>query len=188
MHMPVAEGDEYRGIVAESELLDEEPETLLSATAPEQRGGIYVQDESHIYDVLKALTDFQVEVMPVLDGEKRLVGSIGLRSITSHLGEIFAVREAGDVLVIDIPPRSYSPAELGRIVESAGATLLSLYLSRNIELERTQATLRVFAPEMETLIGALESFGYRVSESYVHHPASDVSRRNFDALMKFLNV
>ena len=188
MHLPIAEKGEYYGVVSEIDLLDELPETLLSATHPEQHRSLYIAESSHFYDVLKAFSDYSIDIMPVVDTDQQLVGSIGIRNIMANLGHLFAVREAGDVLVVDIPPRSYSPAELGRIVESAGATLLSLYLNRNVEIERTQATLRVHAPQMETLIAALTRFGYSISESYVHQQANDISRRNFDGLMKFLNV
>lgn len=187
--LPVAEGDIFEGIVTEDDLLNADDPYATVADVPYQRAqNAYVMEDTHFYDILKTATDYRLEAIPVLDPNKRLIGTIGLSNLLTGLSEVFAVQTEGSVLVLDIPPKSYSPAEIGRIVESVDGLLVSLYLTRSSEDGRSQITLKVNVNDLDGLVAAFERFGYRVVERHFHASPSSVQTRNYAALMRMLEV
>jgi acetoin utilization protein AcuB len=186
--LPVVREGVFDGVITEDELLDAPPDTPVSEAYRQRLEQAFVHENSHFYDVLKAVGDYRLEIVPVLDVDKNFIGAISLQSIAANLGTLFAVQETGSILVVEIPPHSYSLAEIGRIVESVGGTVLSFYLSRNDDTDRTRATLRVAINDLTSLTAAFEHFHYHVVESHHAPDTESTYRRNFDALMKYLAV
>jgi predicted transcriptional regulator len=187
-HLPLTEEGVYQGLVREEELMQAEPDDEVRNHTQPRLEAAYALEDTHVFDVLRVATGYHLDVVPVLDTDRNYVGAVGARDLLTGLGNLFSVQSEGSMLVLNIPPRSYSPAEISRIAESSGATVEGMFLSRSNDNEHSQVTLKVSTQDLPSLAAAYERFGYTVAASYHHHAPDSVYKRNYEALMRFLEV
>ena len=186
--LPIVDGRNYVGIVTEDDLLDasdlDQPVGQLHLNPWEST---YIYQGNHIYDAIEIMNKFKLEVLPVLDEEGHFLGVVTIRDLLQYLGHLFAVHEPGGILVLEIPQNSYVPSEIGRIAESADAKVLSLYLSQD-EQRNLLATLKLNIEDLSRVVAAFERFKYKVVRTYHKAAHRDDLQRNYEALLKYLDI
>lgn len=187
--LPIVDEGHYKGLITETDILDgadlEQPITELRFSGWDSA---YIFHENHIYDAIDLMSNFKLEVLPVLDDDHQFLGVITLRDLTRILGELFAVQEPGGILVLEIPAHSYVLSEIGRIAESADAKVLSLYLANLPGTNDLLLTLKLNVEDLTRVSAAFERFDYNILRSYQRvRPMNDYSR-NLDALFRFLDT
>ena len=75
-HLPVVDGHEYLGMVAEDEILDSNQRDLPVTEFLSEHRKPFVTDEQHIYDVLRTITSSEVSAIAVLESNGDFLGSI----------------------------------------------------------------------------------------------------------------
>ncbi|MEO0469627.1 MAG: CBS domain-containing protein [Bacteroidota bacterium] len=188
--LPIVDHGQYKGLVSENDILDA---TDLNQNVGEIRysgwDGAFIHHGNHIYDAIEMMVNYRLEVLPVLDEENVYMGVITLRDMIQVLGRLFAVSEPGGILVLEIPANSYVLSEIGRIVESADAKVLSLYLSSAQPGEPAMLlTLKLNVEDLSRVVASFERFKYKVVRIYHKAAPRDDLRRNLDALMKYLDM
>jgi len=187
--LPVVEEGAYRGLITEEAILDgadlEKPLGQQSLAGSEST---YIFHESHIYDAIDMMTNFRLEVLPVVGDGQEFQGVITLRDVGRLLGNLFAVQEPGGVMVLAIPAHSYVLSEVGRIAESADAKVLSLYLSPLPDSKDMLLTLKLNVEDLSRVVAAFERFDYEIVRTFHRtKPLEDYSR-NLEAFMKYLGI
>ena len=188
--LPIVDDRKYLGLVSEDEILDA-ADLMLSVGKirfTPQREGAYVYEHNHIFEVIAAMNNFDLEVLPVLSPEKVYVGIITLRDIVSRLGTLFALDEPGSIIVLEIPQNSYVLSEIGRIAESDNAKVLSLYISPAQTSDSYWVTLKVNVEDTSKLVASFDRFNYTVVSTYSRKELPQNYQRNLDALMNFLDI
>lgn len=187
--LPVVDDGEFKGIIKEEEILDA-ADLMLSVQHIMHAGweGAYVLEDSFIYDIIGTMTTFKLEVLPVLNEEKRFVGVITIRDVMEQLGKLFAIHEPGGVLVLEIPRNSFVLSEIGRIVESENAQVLSLYLSPAPSQQAYFVTLKLNLEDMSRVVASFERFKYKVVKTFFKVEPLQNYQRNLDALMNYLDM
>lgn len=185
--LPVADDQTYLGLVREVELLEADEEDEVQTHIQHQLDHAFVPESAHLFDVFRVASRQQLDVVPVLGADHSYLGVADIRSLLTAMSELLGVQSEGSMLVLNIPPHSYSPGQIARIAESAGATLESLMLTRGEE-GQTQVTIKVNIQDLQSLAASYERFGYTVAASFHHHTPGSVYERNYQALMRFLEV
>jgi acetoin utilization protein AcuB len=189
----VCEGEQYVGIVHDEALLDFDENELIESVMP-QYGEIFLQDFQHIYEALSILSKHNLQLIAVVNSEKRLLGTVSANEIYKKFSELLGSSEAGSVLVVSLKNRDYSLAEISRLVESDNAKILSSYFSGNThadEIDRENAaklTLKLNRENISSIIATLERFGYMVEAAYAHEPIESLEQERYDMLMRYLSV
>jgi CBS domain-containing protein len=119
-HLPIVNNEQFLGLLSEDDILNndiKEPvgSYQLSLTRP------YVDEESHLYEVLSIMSEFQLSVIPVVDIEKDYLGLIALNDLLSALSRMGSFSEPGGIVVLEMSRINYSLTEISRIVESENA-------------------------------------------------------------------
>ncbi|MFN0201409.1 MAG: CBS domain-containing protein, partial [Bacteroidia bacterium] len=114
--------------------------------------------------------------------EKNYLGVITLRDVVKHLAAMFSVQEEGTILVLSVQHNNYSVSEIGRIVESANARILSLYINEIPDTNRFMVTLKINVVNPERVVAAFERFSYEILMSYFRADAIGDYKRNLDML------
>jgi acetoin utilization protein AcuB len=187
--LPVVDEGTYRGLITEEAILDgADPAAPLGQQHLAGSEGTYISYESHIYDAIDLMTNFRLEVLPVVGDGQEYQGVITLRDIGRLLGTLFAVQEPGGVMVLAIPAHSYVLSEVGRIAESADAKVLSLYLSPLPDSKDMLLTLKLNVEDLSRVAAAFERFDYEIVRTFHRtKPLEDYSR-NLEAFMKYLGI
>ena len=187
--LPVVDAGIFSTMITEEDILDAgDLQATVAKSIHTGWEGAYVVASQHVYDSLAAMVNFNLEIVPVLGEDKAYLGCITLRDLLRYLGTLFAMNERGSVIVVKIPQNGYVLSEIGRIVESADAKVLSLYLSQTSARLPSIATLKLNVEDPSRVVASFERFEYKVIETYHRSEQMENLQRNLDALMNYLDI
>lgn len=187
--LPIVDQGRYLGMVTEDDILEA---TDLSLTVAEIRLGGWesaaIYEDKHIYEAIRLMSMLKLEVLAVLDSNDQFQGIITIRDVLSFLEKLFSIQEPGGVMVVEIPKNGYVLSEIGRIVESTDAKILSLYLSNKPDDTGFIATLKLNVEDLSRVVASFERFDYRVIKTFHRSPQLVDYQKNLDALLNYLDI
>jgi acetoin utilization protein AcuB len=186
--LPLLSEDEYLGLIREEDLLNVEDEEKPINEIGLPRLKAAVTSDAHLYDVVKLLTGFHLQVLPVLDTEGAYTGAILRDTLIDFFAEHEAINAAGGIIVLAINPNNYSLSEIARICESNQVTILKSSIFNNPESGMTEVTLKVNTTELQYVLATFERYEYMVMHVFGDSTASDHLSNRFDLLMNYINM
>ena len=187
-HLPVINDAQYLGVVAEDELLQvrnaEEPIGGLSLTIL----NAFVFQDVHVYDVIRVFHQLQLSVVPVLDYKNNYLGTIDIHSLLDYTSEIYAVKEPGGIIVLEISNRNNSLSHMAQIVEADNAQILSSYIQAFPDSTRVEVTLKINKTELSAIIASFERYDYQVKAVFNSTITDNGTEDRYNSLMNYLNV
>ncbi len=188
VHLPVVENNKLIGVVSEQQLLDaKNTDTIKDLPFP--LINVYVNEHTHLFDVMKKGYESSSSVLPIVDVNENYIGLISPKSILNKLSEFNFVNEVGGIFVIEVEAIQYSLAEIARLVESNRAIILSVASAKiPNDINTLQVTIKVNTLDLTFILATLERYDYRVT--HVFHQAEQISelKNRYDAFMHYLNM
>lgn len=187
-HLPIVNDTQFLGIVAEDELLGlrnvEEPigASALTILNP------FVYQDAHVYDVIRIFHQLQLSIVPVLDYNKNYLGVISIHNLLDYTSEIYAVKEPGGIIVLEINNRNNSLSHMSQIVEADNAQILSSYVQTFPDSTRMEVTLKINKTELSGIISSFERYDYQVKAVFNGTTTDDGTEDRFNSFMNYLNV
>jgi len=149
----------------------------------------YIYENMHIFDAIRAMTVFDLSVLPVINFENFYVGTITFRSIIKHLSEIMPIRETGFYLMFSVPLIDYSPTEIANIIERNEAKLLTLYINDHPNSSRLDVFVKVQTTDIGSVLSSFEKHKYEVTLlNPERNDYDDMLQERFDYLLNFLKI
>lgn len=187
-HLPIVNETQFLGIVTEDELLEirnpEEPIGSLSLTILNP----FVYQDAHVYDVIRVFHQLQLSIVPVLDYKKNYLGIISIQNMLDYTSEIYAVKEPGGIIVLEINNRNNSLSHMAQIVEGDNAQILSSYVQSFPDSTRLEITLKINKTELSGIISSFERYNYVVKAVFNGTMTDDGTEDRYNSLMNYLNV
>ena len=188
-HLPIVNNRVFLGLISDSDIYDmnaaEEPlgNHKLSLMKP------YVFEHQHIYDVIENAARLKLTLVPVLNTNNEYIGVVTQSDLMFQFSELIAAHTPGGIIEIELGIRDYALSEIARIVEDADAKILSLYVSQNTSTDHIKITVKLNRVDVSGVLNAFERYGYSVRSIYVgDSQVDDTTLRNYDSLMKYLDV
>ena len=185
----VSDGDEYKGIVSEGILLDAPDPSQLLSEIIRQHEDVYATEDRHVYELLRIANQFGLRVLPVLDDERTLTGTIVVNEMLERFADLLGVQEKGAVLVLKVAERDYSLSEISRLIESNGTKVLSSFYASPAPFtapDDSRLTLKLNRTNITPIIATLERFGYYIEEAHANDPIESVDQERLDMLLRYL--
>lgn len=188
-HLPIVNNKILLGLITDTDIFDlnkpEEPlgNHQLSLTAP------YVFYNQHIYSVIEIASRLQLSVLPVLNQDKEYLGLITQTDLLKNYAELIAAHTPGGIIEIEMPAYEYSISEIARIIEDADTKVLSFYVNQHEEDGPLKITIKLNREDITPVLRAFDRYDYSVTASYSEKSTVDeVVKKNYDALIRYLNV
>ncbi|MGQ1785471.1 MULTISPECIES: CBS domain-containing protein [unclassified Saccharicrinis] len=188
-HLPIVNNKQLLGLVTDTDIFDlnkpEEPlgNHQLSLTAP------YVTYDQHIYSVIEVASRLQLTVVPVLTNQKEYLGLITQTDLLKNFADLIAVHTPGGIVEIEVPSYDYSISEIARIIEDSDTKVLSFYLNHDEKSDTLKITIKLNREDITPVLRAFDRYDYTVTASYSEHNTVDeIIKKNYDALIRYLNV
>ena len=108
--------------------------------------------------------------------------------MVSVFGNSSIVQDQGGVIEIEMASIDYYLTEITRIVENTGMKILGTYIRNNPDANKIVLTIKLNKQEVESVISALDRFGYTVLASYQAKSEDSDMQSRYDNLMNFLNI
>jgi CBS domain-containing protein len=186
--LPLVHGDEYMGLIQETEMLDwNTPEHALdSGGFAQYRPAVSVA--AHPYDAMRIASEQHLNVVPVIDEGSRYIGSITRDDLLRFITENSGLDHPGGIIILELEPRQYSLSEIARICENEDVTVISSQLTTNRETGKVQVTLKTNRTNLEALVSSFQRREYEVKEVFGAQTGVEDVMDRFRSLMNYINM
>lgn len=187
-HLPIVNETQFLGLIAEEELIEVRDGGQPIGSLPLSLLNPFVYEDTHIYEVIRLFDQLQLSVVPVLDIQKNYRGLVSVNGIIGYVAEIYAVKEYGGIIVLEISNRNNSLAHMAQIVEADGAQILSSYVQSFPESTKLEITLKINKTDLSGIIASFERYSYQVKSVFNGTISDNGTEDRFNSLMNYLNV
>lgn len=186
-HLPIVNNKQLLGLLSEDDILDHDiEEPVGSFRLSMQRP--YVKANDHIFEVIRTMSEFNLTVIPVVDQEDNFLGLISQDDLLKFFANIGSFTEPGSIIVFEMNKQDYSLAEIARIVESENATILSSFITTNLDSLNIDLTIKVNRHDIQGIVKTFERFDYRIKASFQEADYFDTFKDRYQSLMSYLNI
>lgn len=188
VHLPVVKGQEYLGLVSDSVIYDQN-----DASTPLEEMRIaynrpFVYSDSHIYEVMKIISELNLTVVPILDRMENYVGCTTLSEITKIFTNSSSITEPGAIIILDINKVDYSLAQIAQIIEGNDTKILSSYITSSADSNKMEVTLKVNREHIGGVLQTLNRYDYIVKAYFTQNKITDALKNRYDLLLNYLNT
>lgn len=187
-HLPIVNETQFLGLLAEDELIEIRDGELPIGSLPLSIMNPFVYEDTHIYDIIRVFNQLQLSVVPVLDYKKNYLGLISVNNILEYIANIYAVKEYGGVIVLEISNRNNSLAHMAQIVEADNAQILASYVQSYPESTKLEITLKINKTDLSGIIASFERFNYQVKAVFNSTLSDNGTEDRYNSFMNYLNV
>lgn len=185
-HLAVLKGGAFVGVVSEAAIFDR---LILSDSLDDLFDHLprpYVNENAHIYDVLAMMSEHKLSIIPILDANENYLGCSSIYHLMTTLANIGSIKEPGSILVLEVNSIDYSMAQIGQIVESNNAKILSSYILSDTASSVLEVTLKINETNLTRIILTFERYDYKIKASYQAAAVAEDIQWRYDALINFM--
>jgi CBS domain-containing protein len=181
-HLPLVNGEEFRGLVYEEDLMEIDSQTPMATLHARP---VSTSPQCHLYDLVAQWVKAEVDAMPVVNDGKYL-GIVDAPSVLRFLAQQTHWAEKGAVIVLEVAERDLSISEIARLVESNGTKIIACTTSQSADSSNVVVTLKLQSEDVQPVISTFQRHAYTI-QTFMHAPeVEEEMRERYDAFMRFL--
>jgi CBS domain-containing protein len=187
-HLPVVEGENYVGLIAEGVLLDAVSDDLPLSSFKNGLPRAFIGADKHLFDAINLFHEYNVSLLPVLDTDELYMGYLHPQDIVMMMGGMLSSKIPGAILVLEVNQSDYQMSQIAQIVEGNDAKILASYLTSTPNSPLLEITLRINRTDLTPILQTFQRYDYTIRATYhesVH--AVDLIDR-YENFMKYLNM
>jgi len=173
--------------VFEDDLLNLEDTTELSEISS-HFSKVSVHARMHFIEAVQASNDYQLTIIPVVEKDDEFLGVISATELLRQLGKITGTSEPGGVIVLEMDQRSFSFAEISKLVETNDAHITQLNTFCDNTDEAFLVTLKINKFEISDIVATFQRYEYQVKYYFGEELYENELKDNYDHLMNYLNI
>ena len=185
--LPVVKDGKYLGLISESNLLDSNNVDGVIESFGFNLLKPFVQDNQHMFEVISAMVENDIDVLPVVNSSDQYLGVITSKIIVNSLSKVVSIANAGSILTLEVNVKDYSLSEIARMVESDDAKVLASFITSHPDSTKLEVTLKINKTEISRILHTFERFNYVVLASYNESEYHENLQNKYDEFMRFLN-
>lgn len=187
-HLPVLKNGNFVGLVSETHILDKmnvsENLDVLFQHLPRP----FVFSNAHLFELLSKISEFKISVIPILDEHEQYLGCTSIFELMTSIANTSSMKEKGGILVVEVNEFDYSMAQIGQIVESNDAKILSSTILSDASSTKLDITLKINQEDLTSIIRTFERYDYVVKASFQNGAGTEDLQWRYDVLMNYLNL
>ena len=181
-HLPLVNGEEFRGLVYEEDLMEIDSQTPMATLHARP---VSTSPQCHLYDLVAQWVKAEVDAMPVVNDGKYL-GIVDAPSVLRFLAQQTHWAEKGAVIVLEVAERDLSISEIARLVESNGTKIIACTTCQSAGSSNVVVTLKLQSEDVQPVISTFQRHAYTI-QTFMHAPeVEEEMRERYDAFMRFL--
>ncbi len=187
-HYPVINGSLFVGLVYEEDVYELEDWSKTLVQSKIRLPEVSIQANEHFLSAVNKIQMSSLSCLPVIDDRNVFLGVITRNRVVDVFGNSSIVQDQGGVIEIEMAAIDYYLTEITRVVENTGMKILGTYIRNTPETNKIVLTLKLNKAEVESVINALDRFGYTILASYQAKSENTDMQNRYDNLMNFLNI
>jgi predicted transcriptional regulator len=187
-HLPIVADEEFLGLISDTDILTYNNFTEPVGIYPLSLSNAYIDENQHIYDVIRIIDAMKLTLVPVLDENKHYLGSITLASLSHHLSGLMALNNPGAIIILELNEKEYLLTEIAQIIESNDAKVLGMYITTFPDSTRMEVTLKINKMDVEPILQTFQRYNYNIKASYSEDSYKESLQERYNSLMNYLNI
>lgn len=187
-HLPVVAEEKFVGLISEEDLLDAKNKNMLIELLQKDFIVASINENDHFLQAVNISNQYQTNIVPVINFEKELVGTISGQTLLRTLGYFSGSQEIGGIIVLEMERNQFTISEISRIVESNEATVLHLNTTLQPETGLLRVTIHINKKELSAVIAAFERYEYDVIYYFGEEKFENEIQSNYRHLMNYLDI
>jgi acetoin utilization protein AcuB len=187
-HLPIVEAEKFIGVISEEDLLQAENDNSALSELQQSFSDVSVKDDEHFLKAVQLAADSGLTVVPVVNEENELVGTLAYNELLKFSSEFMSLSEPGGLIVLEMESNQYSFGEISKIVETNDAQITQLNTSNDGETGMMQVTIRINKPEVSDIVSTFQRYDYTVKYFFGEELYANELRSNYDNLMNYLKI
>jgi len=189
VQLPVVENNAFLGLISEEIILEQNNIDKKVSDFDLAAGECIVNGNQHFYDVIKAASDFNVQLVAVVDDNDEYCGVITVQDTISSFAQTAAVQSPGAILVLSMETRDYSLSEISRLIEEDGAKILGSTIRDDAnDPLKLKLTIKINQSDLSRIVATLERFDYKIISRFQEPNVVDSEKERLDILLKYLDI
>ena len=188
--LPVIEEDlSYIGLISEGTILDSQDAEKPIKEYLLEFADNFAPSSMHFYDVIKLAMTNKMQIVAVVDENKKFRGVISVNDTTAAIAQMFASQGPGGILVLSMQENQYSLAEISRLIESNNAKIISSFIvNEELEASMIKVTLKLNKTDLSRIIATLERYDYKIIAQFQETELLSNDKERLDLLFRYLNI
>jgi len=187
-HLPVVAEEKFVGLISEEDLLDANNKNMLIELLQKDFILASINENDHFLQAVNISNQYQTNIVPVINFEKELVGTISGQTLLRTLGYFSGSQEIGGIIVLEMERNQFAISEISRIVESNEATVLHLNTTIQPETGLLRVTIHINKKELSAVVAAFERYEYDVIYYFGEEKFENEIQSNYRHLMNYLDI
>jgi acetoin utilization protein AcuB len=187
-HLPIVEAEKFAGVISEDDLLQAEDDNSELQSLQQLFANLSVKDDEHFLSAVQLAAENGLSVVPVVNGENELVGSLAYSDLLRHASEFMSLNEPGGLIVLEMESNQYSFNEISKVVQNNDAQITQLNTSNDPETGIMQVTIRINKSEVSDIVATFQRYDYNVKYFFGEELYANELRSNYDNLMNYLKL
>lgn len=187
-HLPITDGEKFIGIISEEDLLQAENDHSELSSLQQSFFDISVKEDEHFLRAVQLAADSGLSVVPVVNGENELVGTVAYNELLKFSSEFMSLSEPGGLIVLEMDNNHYSFNEISKLVETNDAQITQLNTTTDPETGIMLVTIRINKPEVSDIVATFQRYEYNVKYFFGEELYTNELRSNYDNLMNYLKI
>lgn len=187
-HLPVVADEKFLGLVAEKNLLDVHNKNVAVEHLQKDFIVASINENDHFLRAVNISNHYQISVIPVVNFEKELIGTISGQNLMYTLGHFSGAYEPGGIIILEMERNQFSISEINRIVESHEARVLHLNTYMHAETGLLRATIQIDKRELSSVVAGFERYEYSVVHYFGEERFENEIYSNYLHLMNYLDI
>lgn len=185
--LPVVNENEFLGFISEELLYNSDIMHSDVGGYPLVGFSCVVRSSDHYYDILKVQSENQLDMVAVVSYDA-FKGVVLISDILREFANTAIVNAEGAIVTLQTNLNDYSLAEISRIVEMNGSTIMGANIKPDLEdSSLIEIVLRINHQDVNQIATGLSNSGYKVTSSFNTEDNSFDEKDRFGMLMKFLD-
>jgi acetoin utilization protein AcuB len=114
---------------------------------------------------------------------------ITAQRLMQYMGEMYAVKNPGGIIVLDLNANDYSLTQIAQTVESNDAKILSMYITSPADSLKMELTLKINRIDLTSIIQTFIRFDYSIKARFMEDDEMDSLYSNrYEQFMHYLNM
>lgn len=187
-HLPLVNNTEFLGLISEGDILDlNSPEKPLKKLKLSLKRTFVSQDQ-HIFEVIKLLASLNLTLIPVLNDKQNFLGNITLNHLFRNFAKMASITGTGSLIVLELNVNDYSLSEIGQIVESNDAKILSSYITSHSDSTKLELTLKVNKTNISDILQTFVRYNYTVTAASQQTEYAEDLKNRLEFLINYINI
>ena len=186
-HLPIVNNLEFLGLISDEDLIEASDYNLQIGELSLSLRNAFVDENQHIYDIIRLFYEQKLSIVPVLDSMKNYLGMVSVNTMMEYMATLMSVKEPGGIIILEINNRSNSLAHIAQIVESNNAQILSSYIQSFPDSTRLEITLKLNRTDISAIIASFLRYDYQIKATF-NDIKNDSGQDRYDQLMNYLNI